>query len=148
MTSKKRNNNEKCIPGFHGERCELQCPPGYEGENCERRQFVECSITDCLNGGVCSKGSCRCPPGFTGDRCEKKSDPCKYHNCPQNAICIPTNNGATYKCECKLGFYGHDCKLEVSINFSSYQLKREISQEYKGNQKFKHGYCYLFTVLL
>ncbi|KAL3989912.1 EGF-like domain family protein [Acanthocheilonema viteae] len=103
-----------CMSGFHGERCELHCPPGYEGENCERRQFVECSMNDCLNGGVCSKGSCRCPPGFTGDRCEKKSDPCKYHNCPQNAICIPTNNGATYKCECKLGFYGHDCKLEMN----------------------------------
>ncbi|VDM39507.1 unnamed protein product [Toxocara canis] len=103
-----------CMSGFHGKFCEQKCPPGFEGDNCERRQHVECNSTDCLNGGVCSKGACRCPLGFTGDRCERRSDPCKYHSCAPNAVCVPSANGIDYRCECKFGFYGHDCRQELN----------------------------------
>uniref|UniRef100_F1KQP1 Neurogenic locus Notch protein n=1 Tax=Ascaris suum TaxID=6253 RepID=F1KQP1_ASCSU len=103
-----------CMSGFHGQFCEKMCPLGFEGDNCERRQHMECNSTDCLNGGVCSKGACRCPLAFTGDRCERRSNPCKYHSCAHNAICIPSANGIDYRCECKFGFFGHDCRQELN----------------------------------
>ena len=38
---------------------------------------VVCSLTSCLNGGLCCPEAmrCVCPPGYTGDRCEK----CKFN---------------------------------------------------------------------
>lgn len=91
----------------------MKCPEGFEGENCERKQFIGCNSSDCLNGGICFKGFCRCSIGYTGDRCEQKSDPCLFNGCSPNSVCVPSTNGINYRCECKTGFSGLDCRQEV-----------------------------------
>lgn len=51
----------QCVPGFGGERCEVDLP--------------FCSAVSCVNGGTCvdlvgEERICLCLPGFTGTKCE------------------------------------------------------------------------------
>ncbi len=31
---------------------------------------AKCSLSGCVNGGVCNNGKCTCPVGYEGDRCQ------------------------------------------------------------------------------
>lgn len=91
-----------CLPGFTGERCEIEicfnyclhgtcsmnkqhggaactCEPGYTGDRCEQDLCSEF----CLNGGHCTivgeKPSCNCHEPFKGDRCEITSKLCRLY---------------------------------------------------------------------
>lgn len=42
--------------------------------------------------------------GFIGSHCQNKVDHCASHPCYNNGSCL--NMGATYQCDCKMGFDG------------------------------------------
>ncbi|XP_022248919.1 tenascin-like isoform X1 [Limulus polyphemus] len=106
---------------------------------CEAEKFGQLCDQDCpicYNGGICHDlwGMCVCPPGFMGLHCEKAcganhfgadctkicspvgnvDSGCAIHLfCkpdPYSCSCAPGYKGPKCAIECKLGWYGADCK--------------------------------------
>lgn len=69
----------------------------------------QCNDVQCLNGGVCTDGTCDCPEGFAGNNCQYQIDPCNGNACSFNGECV---NG---QCICYDGFEGDGCEI-VSAN--------------------------------
>jgi len=117
------------------------CPPGYNGFRCEDH----CPLV-CLNGGICqhsgdinnplqfvydsTKYYCRCKGYFTGNNCGTP-----YQNCPNGTRCF--NGGTCHQytaaessssagpCDCKPGFGGPSCQLNVSILNDIQEVRRQ-----------------------
>ena len=66
-----------------------------------------CANTQCLNGGICTDGTCSCPTGYSGPNCATK-DPCLGVTCRNGGYCA---NGT---CNCPTGYSGSDCGIEVT----------------------------------
>ncbi|XP_022097519.1 uncharacterized protein LOC110982993 isoform X2 [Acanthaster planci] len=66
---------------------------------------VQCAL-DCLNGGVCVRGTCECPEQYGGAYCEFELTPCDFP-CANGGICI---EGV---CSCVDGFQGEFCQTYV-----------------------------------
>ncbi|KAM9478353.1 protein crumbs homolog 1 [Salvelinus alpinus] len=149
-----------CVPGFQGERCQIEvnecvsqpcrnratcvdrvgryaclCSPGFTGATCEV-QINECQSQPCLNGGSChdyvNGFSCTCMPGFQGDRCEIDVDECQHQPCQNGALCIDRLNG--YSCDCsQTTFTGRHCETAAPPCTSQPCLNSAICVEDKGN---------------
>ncbi len=74
-----------------------------------------CSVTGCLNEGVCSNGTnsnenkCICKPQFSGLRCDNIVDACYSNPCLNNATCSAKPYDDV-KCQCAAGYYGKRCE--------------------------------------
>jgi len=109
------------------------CPTGYNGINCEL--VLTQSITSqlcgtnvvCQNGGTCipngGLAKCQCPCGYAGDSCEVSSSNavtaystvgrmnfCVSSPCKNGATCVNTQNGQSFLCLCKSGWFGTYCQ--------------------------------------
>ncbi|XP_071963387.1 protein lin-12-like [Antedon mediterranea] len=140
-----------CVDGFTGPFCDQQniclsepcqnggscintfnlfysckCQDGFTGINCEVGAEVpidlDCSITECLNGGECIKpddsGSlsypdlwfCQCPVGFRGNFCEEQDELCGFNRCQNGGTCYLTEVSGVTTCACVEGFTGPSCE--------------------------------------
>ena len=74
-----------------------------------------CSVNECLNGGVCSNGTyfsdnnCICKPQFSGLRCDNVIDACYSNPCLNNGTCSAKPYDDV-KCHCATGYYGKNCE--------------------------------------
>nr|VZI47990.1 unnamed protein product [Spirometra erinaceieuropaei] len=109
--------NSHCVPGQGdcSDSGECQCRPGYEGEWCELEvDLCSAGRHTCEHICVSSQNSffCRCHDGFRPDpRDPSKCLPlgCPKECVPGQGICKPE----TGQCECKPGFQGDLCDLNV-----------------------------------
>ena len=121
------------------------CPTGYNGFRCEDH----CPLV-CLNGGICqhsgdinnplqfiydsAKYYCRCKGYFTGNTCGTP-----YQNCPNGTRCFnggtchqytaaemsSSSSAAVGPCDCKPGFGGPSCQLNLPILNNIQEIRRE-----------------------
>ncbi|XP_037531385.1 slit homolog 3 protein [Nematolebias whitei] len=118
-----------CIgfPCFNGGTCHLQpsqkdhfncvCLPGFEGQRCEVNPD-DCEDNDCENNSTCVDGvnnyTCICPPNYTGDLCDEVVDPCigTFNPCQHDSKCVYF--GRSYRCECLPGYVGQHCEQDYN----------------------------------
>ncbi|VDK46754.1 unnamed protein product [Anisakis simplex] len=113
-----------CIPGYHGEKCELarcevECVHGECGDGvclCENGWTgVNCLEKECLPGceqkGLCKNGTCICHKGWNGENCHIPGCP---NNCNNNGECKMFND--EWKCGCDSSHFGDDCLLPIEID--------------------------------
>jgi hypothetical protein len=97
------------------------CPDEYLGKYCENNN--PCSSIPCYNNGKCEinefnieKFNCICPADFTGRYCENRLTnitSCQNDTCLNNGICFRDRDTNTYKCSCKLPYYGLNCEKKL-----------------------------------
>lgn len=65
----------------------------------------QCKDVECLNGGICEKGTCECLTGFSGDSCQIE-DKCVTNNvsCLNGGVC---EDG---ECDCERDYFGESCE--------------------------------------
>ena len=124
-----------CAPGTD---CQYtcQCQAGWAGPNCAE-DMNECESDPCQNQAECTDSSddinvdfgryhCECLDGYTGENCAVRSDYClilqEQHNidpsvpvtCQNDGQCVNTGDG--YACECRNGFIGDACEIEICLS--------------------------------
>ena len=100
------------------------CPGGYLGDECEN--IDECLGADCgdpVNEGVCVDGdclfTCECTPIRSGPNCQTvvpftdADVGCHPNPCREGALCIVRQSNGELRCECRFGFEGVFCQVNV-----------------------------------
>ncbi|XP_067648024.1 cubilin homolog [Eurosta solidaginis] len=104
------------------------CPTGWEGDGriCESTALESCESKDiCYRSAKCDYISntvvCTCPSGMYGhgfgiDGCSALplTNPCKNHNCQNNATCEVLGSGT--RCICSIGYMGPTCAEPDACN--------------------------------
>lgn len=104
-----------CLSGCHQDHgfCdapnECKCRIGWDGPFCD-----ECvPYPGCLHGSCVDPWQCNCDDGWGGLFCNQDLNYCTHHTpCKNDGICTNTGQGS-YTCECKPGFKGTNCEVEV-----------------------------------
>lgn len=113
------NQYSNCVTGEYGVGHTCECKPGYAGPKC-------LPVDPCLedNGGCDANANCistiigydanhicKCKMGYYGSgKVCQAIDPCEYHNCDINAVCVPNAvivDEEDYECKCKDGWKGN-----------------------------------------
>ncbi|KAL4219251.1 DNA repair protein Rad9 [Mactra antiquata] len=91
------------------------CTLGYEGKDCGT---PNCNLVNCLNSATCTVANqqwkCVCPDYYEGELCEIKG-PCADEPCvtENTQTCVQNISENTYVCNCKTGWTGQDCHVDV-----------------------------------
>ncbi|XP_063967469.1 fibropellin-1-like isoform X2 [Lytechinus pictus] len=118
----------KLTPLHHEHEGDQGTYPNSEGAGTaglRRCRFPDCLSNPCQNGW-CEETmigfKCHCSEGYTGKNCEntlptqksttEEADECSRNPCAKGALC--SLEGDTYKCDCPLGWTGHDCDIDVN----------------------------------
>ncbi|XP_071824179.1 uncharacterized protein [Apostichopus japonicus] len=119
-------NGASCIPDpVECDQYTCECLNCFRGEFCAIAIPDPCSSTPCLNGGQCIRRSdscygffCACQTGFSGERCESSvnilENPCNNFPCENDGSCV--SSGSVYKCLCRDGYTGINCRQQTGSN--------------------------------
>lgn len=108
------HNNGTCVDGVADFTC--ICQGDWKGKTCTLRRG-HCDEDTCRNGGDCKDHgdsfTCNCPRGWEGTICHIASpSACTSNPCANGATCVNTVDGS-YRCVCREGFEGPDCRSNV-----------------------------------
>lgn len=108
------HNNGTCVDGVADFTC--VCQGDWKGKTCTLRRG-HCDEDTCRNGGDCKDHgdsfTCNCPRGWEGTICHIASpSACTSNPCANGATCVNTVDGS-YRCVCREGFEGPDCRSNV-----------------------------------
>jgi len=122
------NEYANCVAGEYGVGYTCECKTGYSGPKCLPDDPCKTNNGGCHEHAVCTSRfigyevnhTCKCKTGWYGNGkiCDK-IDPCAYHNCGDNADCIPNavvSDENDYECKCREGYAGNGFYCEVYVS--------------------------------
>lgn len=122
------NEYANCVPGEGGVGYTCECKTGYSGPKCLPDDPCLTNNGGCHEYAVCTSRfigyevnhTCKCMAGYYGSgKVCTKIDSCEYHNCGENAECIPhakVIGEDDYDCKCKDGYKGNGFYCEVYVS--------------------------------
>ncbi|XP_019928883.3 multiple epidermal growth factor-like domains protein 10 [Magallana gigas] len=120
-----------CMPGYQGQRCQLDCERGWYGVNCNKtcghcRHMDQCSNTNgtCLTG--CDAGfqgelcNTTCETGWYGEDCKETCEQCRdLDQCSHiNGTCLTG---------CRAGFHGDFCNITCEFGYYGIGCRQKCS---------------------